>query len=78
MHRYTIFLQKESDGRFSVTVPALPGCTTWGDDIGEAVNMAHEAIELYLEDLIASGESVPEDVETVVAGISVAIPSSGI
>ena len=75
MARYTVILRKEPDGRFSVTVPALPGCSTWGDDIAEGIRMAQEAIELYLEDVVASGEPIPEDVETVVVGVSVPVQS---
>jgi predicted RNase H-like HicB family nuclease len=32
-----------------VIVPSLPGCVTYGDTIEEAIEMAKEAIELYLE-----------------------------
>lgn len=60
---YTVVLLKETVGGYSVHVPALPGCHTQGDDLPEALRMAREAIELYLEDVIASGETPPEDVE---------------
>ena len=73
MPRYTVIMTKETDGRFSVTVPALPGCSTWGENVAESMRMAQEAIELYLEDVVASGEPIPDDIETVVAGVSVAI-----
>ena len=77
MARYTVILTKELDGRYSVPVPALPGCATWGEDVAHAIEMAEEAIGLYLEDVVASGEGVPDDIETVVAGVSVAVPSPG-
>ncbi len=41
-----------------MTVPSLPGCVTYGDSIEEAVEMAKEAIELYLESLRGHGEEV--------------------
>ena len=41
---------EESDGGYSVTVPALPGCGSQGDTFEEAVTNIQEAIELYLED----------------------------
>ncbi len=62
MPKYTVIMTKEPDGRFSVTVPALPGCSTWGENVPEGIHMAQEAIELYLEDVMASGEPIPEDI----------------
>ncbi len=40
-------------------VPSLPGCVTYGDTVEEAISMAREAIELYLESLKAHGEEIP-------------------
>ena len=51
MYTYKIHLQKEVEGGYMVTVPALPGCITQGDDIDDAIAMAKEAIELYIEEL---------------------------
>lgn len=48
---YKIHLHRELEGGFMVTVPALPGCITQGDDIDEAIAMAREAIELYIEEI---------------------------
>ena len=62
---YTIILQSESDpefkGYYNVSVPALPGCFSYGETREVALTNIREAIELYLEDLEASGEPVPED-----------------
>ena len=44
-----------------VTVSALPGCITQGDDIDEAIAMAKEAIELYIEELKERGDEIPDD-----------------
>jgi len=38
---------------FTVNVPALPGCVTFGESIEHAMEMAKEAIELYVESLQA-------------------------
>ena len=63
-HRYTILLHPdEEQGGYTVTVPALPGCITEGDTIEEAIAMAKEAIQLYIESLIDDGEPVPEEHE---------------
>lgn len=48
---YRILLRAEPEGGYTVTVPTLPGCITFGDTITEAIAMAREAIELYLESL---------------------------
>lgn len=46
---YRILLREEDEGGYTVIVPSLPGCVTFGETIEEAVQMAREAIELYLE-----------------------------
>jgi predicted RNase H-like HicB family nuclease len=56
---YTIELDALDGGGFSVTVPALPGCVTWGTTFDHAVAMAREAIELWLEDMSKNGEPIP-------------------
>ena len=40
----------EDDGGYCVSVPALPGCFSQGDNFEEAMNNIQEAIELYLAD----------------------------
>ena len=60
---YRIRLKREPEGGYTVTVPALPGCITQGETIDECVTNAQEAIALFLEDLVASGEPVPEEKE---------------
>jgi len=57
MYTYKIHLNKEEEGGFMVTVPALPGCVTQGDDIDEAIAMSKEAIELYIEELKERGRA---------------------
>jgi antitoxin HicB len=64
MRRYTVILTPErEEGGYSVSVPALPGCYTQGETLEEALNNARDAISLYLEDVIASGEPVPEEAD---------------
>jgi antitoxin HicB len=58
---YRVILRPEADGGYTVTVPALPGCVTYGEDVNEAIAMAEEAIELYLESLIEHDEEIPTD-----------------
>ena len=58
---YRINLKKEEEGGYTVFVPSLPGCITYGETVDEAIDMAKEAIELYIEELQDRGESVPDD-----------------
>lgn len=58
-YTYRIHLEPEEEGGFTVTVPALPGCVTWGRDVEHALAMAKEAIEGYLEVLAKHGKPLP-------------------
>lgn len=58
---YRILLREEEEGGFTVLVPSLPGCVTFGETIDEAIKMAKEAIELYLESLYAHNEPIPSE-----------------
>lgn len=62
---YKILLTKEPEGAYTVTVPALPGCVTYGDNIDHAITMAKEAVELYIENLREKGEDIPDDNQTL-------------
>ncbi len=62
---YRILLREEPEGGYTVTVPTLPGCVTFGADIAEAISMAKEAIALYLESLSAHGEPIPTEENTL-------------
>lgn len=44
-----------------MSVPALDGCFTWGHTVAHALQMAEEAIQLYLEALQEDGEPLPPD-----------------
>ena len=66
MHlNYKVLLHKAEEGGFTVTVPALPGCITEGDNLDEALKRAKEVIELYVEELKSRGEEIPDDSETL-------------
>ena len=60
-HTYKVLLHKEEEGQYTVTVPALPGCITYGNNVDHAISMAKEAIELYIEFLREKGEEIPDD-----------------
>lgn len=71
-----VIFRSEPEGGFTVLVPALPGCVTYGKDLSEARQMAHEAITLYLEDMLAEGEKLPQDTQTYLTNTEVQLPSS--
>ncbi|HEY4517736.1 MAG TPA: type II toxin-antitoxin system HicB family antitoxin [Candidatus Paceibacterota bacterium] len=58
---YKIHLEPEPEGGFTVTVPALRGCVTYGKNYAEAVEMAKEAIEGFLEALEKAGQPIPKE-----------------
>ena len=62
-----LHLETQEDGTIVAWVPELPGCVTDGHTLEEVKQRAVEAISLYLEDLIACGEPIPE-------GISISEP----
>jgi antitoxin HicB len=64
-NNFKILLRPEPEGGFTVTVPSLPGCITYGSTLTEAKEMAKEAIELYLESLEAHNEPIPNDNDTL-------------
>jgi len=56
---YEVVLSPEPEGGFSVFVPDLPSVATQGDTRDEALAMAKEAIEGYLEVMEEEGWEVP-------------------
>ncbi len=62
---YRILLREEPEGGYTVTVPTLPGCVTYGENVREAIEMAKEAIALYIESLVAHGEEIPTEENTL-------------
>ncbi len=68
---YRIFLWKEPEGGYTVTVPSLLGCVTYGKTIELAKEMAKEAIELYIEILKAHGEDIPVEDDMLEAMVTI-------
>ena len=68
-YHYNIMLRPEPEGGFTATVPALPGCVTYGRTLSEAREMAKDAISGYIESLKKHKEPIPTDDETLVASL---------
>lgn len=70
--RYKIMLRKEGDGTYTVIVPSLPGCLTFGRTVDEALAMAKEAIEGFAACMLNRGEEVPvESCDSMVSTITI-------
>jgi predicted RNase H-like HicB family nuclease len=52
------FSQNEDDS-WTVDIPVLPGCVTWGATRGEAVEMAKDAAEAWILTALRFGDEVP-------------------
>ena len=57
--RYPIFIHKDPESDYGVTVPDIPGCFSAGESVEEAISCAAEAIECHIEGLLIDGESIP-------------------
>jgi len=68
---YRIILRPEPEGGFTVSVPALPGCITWGATLDEASRMAEDAIQAYLASVEKHGEVIQDDSNTFERQVSV-------
>jgi antitoxin HicB len=58
-YTYTVLLQPEPEGGYTVTCPTLPGLVTYGETLDEARAMAADAIRGYIECLREDGEPLP-------------------
>lgn len=58
MAHYVAIVDGKS-GAFGVVVPDLPGCTSSGSTVDEAVRNAVEAVTLWVEDASADDEKIP-------------------
>ena len=52
---------EENDGRWSSRIGVLPGCAAWGYSREEALEALQNGAELYVEDMLECGESIPVD-----------------
>ncbi len=69
---YRIILRPEPEGGYTVTVPALPGCVTFGRTVEEANMMAADAVNAYLGSMRKHAEPVVDDSGTFEGQLRVA------
>lgn len=49
-YNFTILIEKDEDGIYIASVPALKGCHTQANTVEELIPRVKEAISLYLDD----------------------------
>jgi len=54
-----IFYNHESEGCYTVEVPDLPGCTSWGETLAEAILMGVDAASGWVLDELEDGKAAP-------------------
>lgn len=67
--KYNVVFYPEPEGGFTVLVPALPGCVTYGKDLTEAKEMVLDAIDGYIASLKKHGEEVPSDESSFITSV---------
>ena len=72
--QFQVIFRPEPEGGFTVLVPVLPGCITYGKNLNEARKMACEAISLYLEEMLFEGEALPRNDNSYISNLEVALP----
>ena len=59
VYQFTVIIERQPEGEYLVSVPALPGCYTEGHTLEEAREMAADAIRAYCAGLLKHGEPIP-------------------
>lgn len=66
-------VEQDADGKWTLTVPALPGYVACGDSEAEVLALAKEGIPFHLKSLREEGVAVPEgEVDAKVVDLEVA------
>ncbi len=71
-HSFSVILEPQESGGFTVLVPALPEVVTEGDSEAEALANASEAIQAVLAYRRDHGIAIPRDAAPEVRRITVA------
>lgn len=59
-------LEPEDEGGFTITVPSLPGCISYGKTIDEALEMIKDAMKGWIQIAKEEGLDIPEEVEKTI------------
>jgi len=58
--KFPVFLEKDKESDYGVTIPDLPGCFSAGTSIEEAFENAEEAILTHIEGMMLDNENIPQ------------------
>jgi antitoxin HicB len=58
-------LQSEPEGGYTISVPSLPGCISYGSTFEEAMEMIKDAMEGWLAVAREEGVPIPEQFEAI-------------
>lgn len=58
-------LQSEPEGGYTISVPVLPGCISYGQTFEEAMEMIKDAMKGWLEVAREEGVPIPEQFEAI-------------
>ncbi len=72
-YSYTVIFEPMAKRGYSVVVPAIPEICTFGETLGDAREMAKDAIRCFLESAIKTGEPIPEDVAPATERLAVTV-----
>jgi predicted RNase H-like HicB family nuclease len=73
MRTLKVVIEHDVEGKWTLTVPALPGYVACGDSEAEVLALAKEGIPFHLESLREEGVAVPEgEVDAKVVDLEVA------
>ncbi len=61
-YKFTIVVEKDEDGIFIVSCPAIQGCYTQGDTLEEAISNIKDVISLHIQARKEQGEEIPIEV----------------
>lgn len=61
VRNFTVILERQPAGGFHVYCPTLKGCHSEGETEEEAMQNIREAIEVYLDSLLAHNEPIPHE-----------------
>jgi predicted RNase H-like HicB family nuclease len=73
---YNLIFRPELEGGFTVSVPSLPGCITYGKTLEEAREMAVDAIYGYIRSLKKHREPIPSDEKSFITSLDFACSRS--
>ena len=73
-YHFTVLFEREPDGGYHSSCPALPGCHSQGDTLDQTVANMHEAMKLYLESLRAHHEPIPTE-DLFIRAFEIAVPA---